>query len=67
MQRIMLRVIMRVIKSVLLFAIKNMWLPLLSFFVVKIGINWWRFKKCLFCAEKIKEDAVFCKHCKNSL
>jgi hypothetical protein len=24
-------------------------------------------KKCKFCAEEIKKDAIFCKHCKNNL
>jgi hypothetical protein len=24
-------------------------------------------KKCKYCAEFIKNDAIFCKHCKNNL
>lgn len=35
--------------------------------VINNNIPYEELKKCKFCAEEIKKDAIFCKHCKNNL
>lgn len=35
--------------------------------VINNNIPYEELKKCKFCAEEIKKDAIFCKHCRNNL